>query len=194
MATGFSDKAPPPFDAKTDDYQKWKRKFDLWQSITDVTKVKQGPLLVLRLDDDTQDTIMEHVPAADIKKEDGIDKVINQLGQMFKKDESVEAFELYEEMESYRRPANMPISTYCSEFHKRWSKVKASGTTLSESVLAFRLLKSANLCESDEQLVKVTISKMDYESMAKQLKRVVNNIATPESAGPRIKEEPEDHL
>ena len=36
----------------------------------------------------------------------------------------------------------MSITTFCSEFQKRLSKVKASGTTLSEHILAFRLLKS----------------------------------------------------
>ena len=110
---------------------------------------------------------------------------------MFKKDDSITAFELYEEFESYKRPNNISITTFCSEFQKRLSKVKASGTTFSEHVLAFRLLKAANLNKSEEQLVKATIDKMDYDSMVKQLKKAVNmSQVSSGMSGMKIKEEP----
>ena len=69
MASSFSDKTPPPFNRKIDNYAKWKKKFELWQSITEVTAVRQGGLLVLRMDDDTQDHIMETLTINEIKSE-----------------------------------------------------------------------------------------------------------------------------
>lgn len=195
MAAGFSDKAPPSFNSEVDDYTKWKRRFSIWQSITDVAKGKQGGLLVLRLDDDTQDSILELISEEDIKQDDGATKIIGHLDGMFKKDESIAAYEIYEEFETYRRPVNLSIAKFCGEFQRRLSKVKASGNILSQHVLAFRLLKSANLSEGDEQLVKATIDKMDYDSMVRQLKKVVkNDISSVNSnmAGLKIKDEPDE--
>ena len=63
----FTDKTPPSFDKKVDNYEKWKRKLVLWQHVTDVAYEKQGCLIILRLDDDTQDTILELLSSADIK-------------------------------------------------------------------------------------------------------------------------------
>ena len=168
MASGFSDKAPPPFNAITDDFNKWENKFLLWKDITDVPKTKHGPLLVLQLDDDTQDTILELISRENLKKEDGAEQVVNNLKEIFKKEESVAAFELYEEFRTYKRPANMCINKFCSEFQKKLSKVMASGTTLSENVLAFKLLKAAKVTERQEQLIRATISEINYENMVKQ--------------------------
>ena len=56
MASAFSDKTPPSFNRNIDDYTKWRRKFNIWQTVTDVVKAKQGGMTVLRLDDDTQDS------------------------------------------------------------------------------------------------------------------------------------------
>ena len=86
----------------------------------------------------------------------------------------------------------MTIAKYCCEFEKRLSKVKTSGTTLSEPVLAFRLLISANLTEHQESLVRATIAKIDYKSMVLQLKKVVGNQIHFDSIG--IKEENEEIL
>ena len=157
----FSDKSPPPFNSSTDDYSKWKQKFKLWKEITEVDKKKQAALMTLRLDDTTQEAILEVMTHAQMKEENGADTLVGHLDKMFKKDESITAFELYERFESYQRPAELSIKEYCAEFQKLLSKVKASGTQLADHVLAYRLLKSANLSDTESQLVKATISKMD---------------------------------
>jgi hypothetical protein len=190
----FSEKTPPQFNGQTDDYSKWKKRFKVWQGCTEVTKAKQGGLVVLRLDDNTQDAVLESVTYGQIKEEDGVDKVITKLDSMFQKDPTFTAFEVYEEFEKYRRPENLPINQYLSEFEKRLSKVKANGTNMSDDVLVYRLLKSANLKESEEQLVKMTVDEMKYENMVKQLKKAFVGSSGGASGGAsglkeRIKEE-----
>lgn len=86
----YSDKTPPPFDKKVDNYAKWKKKFGIWQNITEVNAAKQGGLLILRLDDDTQETIWETVTDDEIKSEQGADKVLAQMDIMFKQDDAVQ--------------------------------------------------------------------------------------------------------
>ena len=88
-AASFNDKTPPPFNAKLDVYSKWKKRFTLWQSITDVEAKKQGGLLVLRLDEDTQERVLELVTTDDIKTDGGAKKIIDQLDILFKVDDSL---------------------------------------------------------------------------------------------------------
>ena len=40
-----------------------------------------------------------------------------------------------------------------------------------DGVLAYRILNSANLTKEQKQLVKITVSKMDYHIMKDQLKK-----------------------
>ena len=141
----FSDKIPPSFDKRTDDFAKWSRKFRLWMIITEVDLRKRGALLLLHLDDDTQDRISDLVSEEDIAKDTAVDVILEHLKRFFGKDESVTTFELYEQFESFKRPEEMTIGEYCDEFDRRLKKLQATGTQLPEPILVFKLLKSANL-------------------------------------------------
>ena len=188
----FTDKTPPPFDKNVDNFVKWKKKLSLWKKVTDVADVKQGSLIILRLDDDTQDQVLELVSEEDIGSAEGAKKVLDALDGLFKVEESVTTYETYEEFENYKRPVGVSMKEYCSEFQRKVKKVEATGTKLADVVLAYRLLKSANLDESEIRLLKATTDKMTYADMTKQLKWVFNsedNKAV-SSSGVRIKEEP----
>ena len=192
-ASTYSEKVPPAFNKKTDDYTRWKKKFDVWEIITDVADTKRGGLLFLRLDDDTQDDVLETVTTAQLKEADGADKVITALNRIFQKDESVTAFEDYEDFTNYERPSGVSIAEYCHQFHSKYRKVKASGTQLSEHVLAHSLLKSANLSVPDVKLVNATINTMTYDAMKIQLKKALNSGLTGSgSSKVNIKSEPEE--
>ena len=189
----FSEKTPPAFNRNSDDYSKWRKKFEVWQSITDVEKKKQGGLLTLRVDDITQDEILESLSTEELKDDEGATKVLVILDGKFQKDKSISAYETYEEFEKYRRPDNVSITEYCAEFERKLAKVKAQGSLLSTEVLAYRLLKSANVTASQEQLIQATIDKIDYDTMSAQLKKVfIGFHPSSQAPGVNIKEEPED--
>ena len=62
-------------------------------------------------------------------------------------------------------------NVYINEFESMLNKTTL-GTTMSEDILVYRLLKSANVSEEQEQLVKATIDKHAFETMQEQLKRI----------------------
>ena len=66
----------------------------------------------------------------------------------------------------------MSVSRYINEFESLLNKTTKFGTTMSEDILAYRLLKSANLSEEQEQLVKATIDRYTFDTMQEQLKRI----------------------
>ena len=182
MATGgtFTDRTPPPFDKYKDDYSKWKKKLTLWQSITDTEKKKQGGLITLRLDDETQELVLESIDAGELAGEEGAKKVTDYLDKLFQKDKSTTEFEIYEEFEAYKRPYNLTMGEYINEFERRWKKTNSKGTELSQNVLAYRLLKSANLTDKDEQLLKATVKEMTYDGVKDQLRKIFSGRVTEE--------------
>ena len=53
----------------------------------------------------------------------------------------------------------------------RLYKTKSYGTVQSDDILAYRLLKSANLSNHHEELIKTTIPELQYDLMKHQLKK-----------------------
>ena len=168
----FSDEYPPPFNRNVDDYRSWKRDFALWQSITETDKKKQGALLTLRLDKITRDEVYEDLSNEDITTEQGTQKVLCHLDIIFKQDEKLTAFKCYESFENYQRPSTVSITEYCKEFHRRLKTVKDDGTSVADHILAYKLIKSAQLNENQTQLLKATTKDMSYKEVMKQLQKI----------------------
>ena len=145
----FTDKAPPPFDKERDDFKKWLKKFNIWKSITDVDKKKHGGLLILRLDEATQDKVLEALGDIDLATDTSSDRVVSELSKLFEKNKTVSAFEAYETFELYRRPQSLTIPNYITEFELRWNKAKTHSMTMSIDILAYRL-RFANLPQHQE--------------------------------------------
>ena len=69
----------------------------------------------------------------------------------------------------------MSIQAFLNEFDKRMCKTKSYGTVQSDDVLAYCLLKSANLSNNHEELIKATIPKLKYDLMKDQLKKTFSD-------------------
>ena len=105
----------------------------------------------------------------------GVKNLIEELDKMYLKDESSQAYEAYETFEKSVRPSGMSISDYVINFEQLYFKAKSFNMEILDGVLAYRLLNSANLTNEQKQLVKATVSKMDYQVMKDQLKKVFTN-------------------
>ena len=85
-----------------------------------------------------------------ISSEAGVQEILTFLDKLYLKDKTQSAFEALEAFEGYKRPSNLSITDFCNEFERLYNKTKSYGTTLSDAVLAFRLLKAANLPRHQE--------------------------------------------
>ena len=163
-------KAPPTFE-KGQDYTKWIKKIRIWQKLTSLEAAKQGPAVLFALSDEAQDAVLE-LEEDKIASETGVANIIKCLDKLYLKDKTQTAFDALEAFESYKRPSDLSITEFCNEFEKRYNKTKSYGTVMSDDVLAYRLLKSANLPESQQQLAKATVTELKYENMKTQLKKI----------------------
>ena len=71
---------------------------------------------------------------------------------------------------TFKRPSNVSIQAYLNESDKRFFKTKFYGTVMLDDILAYRLLKSANLSSYHQELVKATIPDLQYDIIKDQLK------------------------
>ena len=81
----------------------------------------------------------------------------------------------------------MSIEDYINAFERLYLKAKAHKMELPDGVLAYRLLKNANLSANHEQLAKATLSSLSYDSMKVQLKIFFIDVSS--ASGSAIKEE-----
>ena len=160
MATA-SNKVPPQL-SNFKSYNDWVRLVKIWTRFTDLDEAKQGPALVMSLSGKALEAILE-LEDADISAKNGVKSIINKLDALYKKDELHEKFKDLENFESFKRSSDTSIQQFIVDFDQRYNKVKRHQTTISNDLLGFKLLKAANLTSQHEQLIKATISRIDYE-------------------------------
>ena len=100
-----------------------------------------------------------------------MDAIIESLSRLFKKDSRITKYHALEAFETFRRSVIMSIQAFLNEFDKQLYKRKSYGTVQSDDILAYHLLKSANLSNNQEEMIKVTIPKLKYDLMKDQLEK-----------------------
>ena len=163
-------KTPPAFKSG-DDYEKWCKKLTIWQCLTSLEAAKQGPALFLVLEGEAQDAVLE-LGTEKVTGATGVKEILTCLDKLYLKDKTQSAFEALEAFEGYKRPNDLSMTDFCNEFQRLYNKAKSYGTTLSDDVLAFRILKAANLTCHQEQLAKTTVAELTLDKMIGQLKKI----------------------
>ena len=164
-------KAPPPFK-KEDDFEKWKKKLDIWVKFTNMEKKKQGGALFLSLDEETQDSVLQ-LNVDTIASESGVTEIVKILDGLYLKDKTQMHLEALDAWEDYKKDDETSVQDFINEYDRRYNKLKAKGSSVSDDVLANKLLRAANLSNAKRQLVKATVgSPLTYEKMKSQLKVV----------------------
>ena len=109
----------------------------------------------------------------DLNEEDGLSILYSKLDKLFKEDENKAALETYDMFERYSRASVMTIVNYLIKFDRMTAQLKLHKIMLPEPVLAYRVLRSANLTDDHEKLIRATVSELTLKSMAFQLKNVM---------------------
>ena len=83
----------------------------------------------------------------------------------------------------------MSIVDYLNEFEQLYNQIKHYDMELPTGVLAYRILKNANITHKKHQLVRVTLTLLTYENMKKQLKAIYDSSFEWATSTSGIKEE-----
>lgn len=168
---------PPEFKEKN--YERYRVELEAWREITDLAKSKQGIAIALSLPEDSEQGIREKVfdelSIDDLKTDTGLDTLLAFLDTKLKKDDLADMWDKFDDFEEYRREQGQSIADYISKFDHKYKKLLKQKMKLPSEILAFKLLKNANIT-TDERLLVLTGMNYDeketlYEQAQASLKK-----------------------
>ena len=133
-------------------YESWRNEVLMWQELTDLPKPKRALAITLSL---THKAAREHAMEINVdilKADEGVDKLLEELDKLFQKDEVDLAYSAYKRFDSFARISDMALSEHIVELEKRYNTAKNHVNELPDTTLAFKLLDSAGLDDSQKQL------------------------------------------
>ena len=161
MATRIN---PPAFN-KDKNYERYKQELLAWKEITDLRQDKQGIAIALSLPEDDESKIREKVfdqiALDDLKSDDGLTVLLNFLDKHLAKDDLTDSLEKFEDFEDFKRAEGQSINEYVATFDAKYRKVEKKKMTLPPEILAFKLIRKANITKEEKLLV---LTGMNYDN------------------------------
>ena len=162
-----------PPSLRTKGYELYRQELLAWREVTDLRNAKQGVAIALSLpeDDKTQirEKVFEQISLDDLKKEDG--RYINNIfGQSAKKKDLADGLEKFEEFEDFHRQSEMSITEYIASFDSRYRKIEILNMKLPSEILAFKLLRKANIGKEEKMLVLIGMNYANKETLYEEAK------------------------
>ena len=183
----------PPVLHEGISYEEWKRDLEIWQLLKCATAEEEGPLIYRTLSGQAKASVNDLTPAQ-IGANDGLQQIITRLEKLYLSDANQRIFKILDKFEKFKRPNSMSISNFILQFENLHNSVKAHKCTYPDGVLAYRLLKSANLSPHHEEMCKATVEtgKWSYQTVVDQLKKIFNEVPAIENT-PAVKLESTFH-
>ena len=186
--SNFSLKHPPPFE-KDEEYEVWKRDVELWQEFTDLAKAKQAIAVNLCLRGRARVAASE-VPIADLKKDDGVQTLLDRLDKVFLLDEGSRQFSVFSEFYKLKKSEGQAMDEFISQFEHVSYKMESQKMKLPDPVTAFMLLESCNFSDSEKKMVMSSLQSVTYDNMKSAIKRIFSETANFNKFAAEVKTEP----
>ena len=151
-----------PLLSKANSYDNWIKLAEVWRKLT-LEPGNWGPATVLTIEGEMCDAVLQ-LETSRITKPASINRIITRLNKIYKKDKITQKCNALEAFKTYRCKSST-VRDFLTKFEKWYHKTKSYGTTISEDVLTYRLLKAANLPICDKQLVRATITEQKYDAV-----------------------------
>ena len=161
------------------EFEHWKHEIELWQLVTDLPKGKQGPVIYLSLSGKAR-LACACLTKEQLNADDGVEILTTKLSELYAKDKDQATYEAYEKFETFRRDSNMNIRDYINEFEHLNDRLKQFKIDLPDAVLAYQLLKNANLPADKRDLARATISSLTFVHMKKQINAIYDHCSSSE--------------
>ena len=157
-----------------DNYERYRIELEAWREITDLPKAKQGIAVALSLPSESSSDIcdkgFEQLTITDLKAENAFETLLAFLNRELQKDDISANYDKFSDFEEFRNE-----SIHVTKFDQLYNRIAKRKMKLPSSILAFKLLKCANLT-TDEHMIVLTGMNYDeanalYEQAKKSLKK-----------------------
>ena len=169
MATNMSLHPEPP---SSEDYLLWRKDIHVWKKITTTPKAKMGLALqyACRVNKKIHEAVL-NITEAEVECEDGLENVLKVLDGLHHVDQRESAVQCYEEFERLKRREDQKIADFIIQFESMHNKTKKHGNTLSDDLLASKLMRAINLSAIDQRKIRACTSTFTFQEIKKVLKR-----------------------
>ena len=181
----------PPVLSDDVSYDTWKKLVQLWQISCRLDKKQQAPDLVLSLEGKAREAALE-LEIEELNSDDGMKILLSKLDGLYLKDENQQLYVCLKKFEQHKRPSDQSINDYINEFERLYNKLKYYKVDYPDAALAYRLLESANLPNEKNELIRTTITKLEYNLVKIQIRKLEDSAMRTDDNHIPIKEEPVD--
>ena len=174
-----------PTDPSTgQDYRIWRKDVSIWQKLTEMPKNKQGLALqyVTQFDTRLHEVVMNIDPVK-VESDNGFEIVLNVLDEYFNYDDRKEEIKLYDRLKTLKREEGQLVNDFMNEFDFLVMELQKYGNKFSETQLALRLMKTANITETQCEIIKASTPNFDYASIKQTMKRTFRNVTDVKQTG-----------
>ena len=146
-------------------YERFRQETLAWTEITDLGKEKQAIAIALSLPEEDETKIREKVfdqlQLGDLEGKNVMSILFNFIDKHLSKDDLTESLDKFEDFDNIERKEEQIIQEYIAMFDLKYRKIQKKHMTLSSEILAFRLIKRANITREEKLLV---LTGMNYEN------------------------------
>ena len=157
---------PPSFNSAKS-YERFKQELLAWREITELSKNKQGIAVALSLPDDDEnkikDKVFDQIALDELKDENGLNILFAFLDKHLGKDDLADSIEKFEDFDDFKRKDGQTIQEFIAMFDSKYRKIEKKDMSLPSEILAFKLLKKANITKEEKLLV---LTGMNFEHKA----------------------------
>lgn len=164
-----------PTMSDTQPFLDWKKELQIWQVTNEALGVSgkvQAGTLFHQLDDISRRTVSSELTLEEITHEDGVNNIIRTLDKFYLENETQSAFTAIDDLMQFKWEKSQTLENFIIAFQLKVNKVKASGTVLTDGVLGYALLNSANLSEEKKDMVKATCDELSFHNVKAQLSKI----------------------
>ena len=155
-------------------YELWKLQTQAWTFVTEMSKEKQALAVALNLPEDDKWKIKEKVfgelELDVLNSENGMSVLFEFLDEYLLEDELMNRWNTFEDFEKFERKPGQNIREYVADFDLRFRKLEKLHIKLPPEILAFKLLRNANLSKQERMFVLTGVDFADKENMYKETK------------------------
>ena len=152
-------------------FESWKSEIDWWKGVTDLKVEQHGQAVALSLDSQKREVAKE-LKLEELNQRDGLEKLLTKLKTVFDKEATDVAYDDYIQFETMKRDDCTNMSSYIVNFDRAHAKLAKHNMVISDTVLACKLLHSANIDRKEKMMVLATTPNLDFLTMKASLKRI----------------------
>lgn len=173
----------PPIPKLGNSYLMFKKEVSLWSVTTTVDKKRQAGTIIFSLPDKAKAEALE-IPLSELqdgrtfeengenKTMSGIECLLEVLDKIYLEDIAKEKFKCYDAFRKLTRPESQSIRDFTLEFEKAVKRLDEHEIKLPSAVLAYELLRSANVSDYQYSVAVAIVGELKYENMKDTVRKI----------------------